>query len=113
MKMNILSRLRRMAFTAAAVAAGVVSCTSVSYAEPDYDTICKQFALVLQNAHYSRTRFSSAMYAKFLESYMQLVDPQQLYFTEEDAAMLRDKYATSFGDYLLAGRTRDFAEALH
>lgn len=113
MKMNILSRLRRMAFTAAAVAAGVVSCTSVSYAEPDYDTIGKQFALVLQNAHYSRTRFSSAMYAKFLESYMQLVDPQQLYFTEEDAAMLRDKYATSFGDYLLAGRTRDFAEALH
>lgn len=113
MKMNLLSRLRSMVFAASAAAAGVVSCTSVSYAEPDYDTIGKQFALVLQNAHYSRTRFSSEMYAKFLESYLQLVDPQQLYFTEEDVDKLRDKYATSFGDYLLAGRTRAFAEAMH
>ena len=47
MKMNLLSRLRSMVFAASAAAAGVVSCTSVSYAEPDYDTIGKQFALVL------------------------------------------------------------------
>lgn len=113
MKTTLLSRLRRLAFATVATVAGAVSCTSVSYAEPDYDTIGKQFALVLQNAHYSRTRFSGEMYAKFLESYLQLADPQQLYFTEEDVNMLRDKYATSFGDYLLAGRTRKFAEVLH
>lgn len=113
MKTTLLSRLRRLAFATVATVAGAVSCTSVSYAEPDYDTIGKQFALVLQNAHYSRTRFSGEMYAKFLESYLQLADPQQLYFTEEDVNVLRDKYATAFGDYLLAGRTRKFAEVLH
>lgn len=113
MKINLMSRVRSVALAASTLAAGVVSCTSVSYAEPDYDTIGKQFSLVLQNAHYSRTRFSSAMYAKFLESYLQCVDPQQLYFTQADVNRLRDRYATSFGDYLLAGRTRSFAEALH
>ena len=75
MKMTLKSRVRRFAFTAAAATAGVVSCSSVSYAEPDYDTIGKQFALVLQNAHYSRTRFSQDLYSQFLESYLQSVDP--------------------------------------
>ena len=45
-----------------AAAAALVSCTSVSYAEPDYDIIGKQFSLVLQNAHFSRARFSQEMY---------------------------------------------------
>ncbi len=102
-----------MALAVSAVAAGFVSCTSVSYAEPDYDTIGKQFALVLQNAHYSRTRFSAAMYDMFFESYIESVDPQHLYFTEGDVKALRAKYAKSFGDYLLAGRTRDLATALY
>ena len=39
MKINILSRLRSMALAVSAAAAGFVSCTSVGYAEPDYDTI--------------------------------------------------------------------------
>lgn len=113
MNMTLKSRVRRFALTATAAAAGVVSCSSVSYAEPDYDTIGKQFALVLQNAHYSRTRFSQQLYSQFLESYLQSVDPQKLYFTKADAEMLRDKYATSFGDYLLAGRTASLAKVLY
>ena len=102
-----------MALAVSAAAAGFVSCTSVGYAEPDYDTIGKQFALVLQNAHYSRIRFSEAMYEKFFESYLESVDPQHLYFTEEDVKALRAKYAGSFGDYLLAGKTRALAEVLY
>ena len=50
-----------------AAAAALVSCTSVSQAEPDYDIIGKQFSLVLQNAHFSRDRFSQDHYDKFLE----------------------------------------------
>ena len=46
--------------------AALVSCSSLSHAEPDYDIIGKQFSLVLQNAHFSRARFSQDMYEKFL-----------------------------------------------
>jgi len=111
---NSLSHwLRRLGSLAVVSAATLVSCTSVSKAEPDYDQIGKQFSLVLQNAHFSRERFSREMYEKFLDCYLQSLDPQHLYFTEEDVTALREKYASSFGDYMLAGQTTLLAEELY
>lgn len=103
-------RLGAMALTAAAA---LMSCTTVSHAAPDYDQIGKQFSLVLQNVHFSRTRFSMDLYEKFLECYLQNRDPQHLYFTRKDVEELRAKYAGSFGDYLLAGETRTLATELY
>lgn len=96
-----------------ASAAVLVSCSSISQAEPDYNQIGKQFSLVLQNAHYSRARFSQEMYERFLDCYLQSVDPMRLYFTQKDVDALRDKYAKSFGDYLLAGDTQTLAQELY
>lgn len=111
---NSLSHwLRRLGSLAVVSTATLVSCTSVSRAEPDYDQIGKQFSLVLQNAHFSRERFSREMYEKFLDCYLQSLDPQHLYFTEEDVTALREKYAASFGDYMLAGQTTLLAEELY
>lgn len=106
--------------------AALASCSSLTYADfpfsssvlssssqPDYDTIGKQFSLVLQNSHFSRARFTQEMYAQFLDCYMQSVDPQHLFLTQEDVAHLRDRYASSFGDYMLANQTTRLAEELH
>ncbi len=82
-------------------------------AEPDYDLIGKQFSLVLQNAHFSRERFTQEQYAKFLECYVQTQDPQHLFLSEDEVQKLRDLYATSFGDYLLANQTARLAEELY
>ena len=89
------------------------SCTGSSSAAPDYDLIGKQFSLVLQNSHFSRTRFSREMYNKFLECYLQLLDPHHLYFTQEDVDNLKAKYASQFGDYLLVGETTQLAKELY
>ena len=105
-------RARTRAFAMAAAAA-LVSCTSVSQAEPDYDIIGKQFSLVLQNAHFSRARFSQDMYQKFLECYVQSLDAQHLFLTQQDVEYLRKRYASSFGDYLLANQTTRLAEELY
>ena len=102
--------MRAMGVAAAAV---LVSCTSVSQAEPDYDIIGKQFSLVLQNAHFSRARFSQSMYEQFLECYLQTLDMQHLFLTQEDVNYLRERYASSFGDYLLANQTTRLAEELY
>lgn len=91
----------------------LASCSSVTQAEPDYNTIGKQFSLVLQNAHFSRARFTQEKYAEFLDNYIQSVDPQHLFLTQEDVAELRGRYATSFGDYLLANQTTRLAEELY
>ncbi len=96
-----------------ASAAVLVSCTGTTTAAPDYDLIGKQFSLVLQNAHFSRTRFSREMYEKFLECYLQLLDSQRLYFTQEDVDGLKEKYASQFGDYLLVGQTTQLAQELY
>ena len=93
--------------------AALVSCTSVGYAAPDYNMIGKRFAEVLQNSHFSRVKFSAGMYEKFLECYLQMIDPQHLYFTQEDVDGLRKKYGDSFGDYLLAGETAQLAQDLY
>ena len=107
---NWLVRTRALALAAAAALA---SCSSVSQAEPDYDIIGKQFSLVLQNAHFSRARFSQDMYQKFLECYVQSLDAQHLFLTQQDVEYLRKRYASSFGDYLLANQTTRLAEELY
>ncbi len=104
---------RRLGALAAAATAALVSFSSTGQAAPDYDQIGKQFSLVLQNAHFSRLRFSQDLYEKFLECYLQSIDPQHLYFTQADVNALQSKYASSFGDYLLAGETRALAVELH
>ena len=94
-------------------AAALVSCTSVSQAEPDYDIIGRQFSLVLQNAHFSRARFSQELYQQFLDCYLQSLDAQHIFLTQEDVNYLNERYASSFGDYLLANQTTRLAEELY
>ncbi len=103
----------RVRMLGAVAAAALVSCTSLSHAEPDYDIIGKQFSLVLQNAHFSRARFSQDMYQQFLDCYVQTLDSQHLFLTQEDVDFLNSNYASSFGDYLLANQTTRLAEELY
>ncbi|MBR1978712.1 MAG: carboxy terminal-processing peptidase [Akkermansia sp.] len=113
MKRTLTQWSRRIGAMLVASAAVLVSCTGTSTAAPDYDLIGKQFSLVLQNAHFSRTRFSREMYEKFLECYLQLLDSQRMYFTQEDVDALKEKYASQFGDYLLVGQTTQLAQELY
>ena len=104
------ARVRALGMVATAVLA---SCCSVTHAEPDYDVIGRQFSLVLQNAHFTRARFTLDMYQQFLECYLQSLDAQHLFLTQEDVDYLRERYGSSFGDYLLANQTVRLAEELY
>ena len=104
---------RKLKTLGVATMAALASCTTMGEAAPDYNQIGKQFSLVLQNFHFSRTPFSAEMYSKFLDCYLQSLDPQHLYFTQEDVEAMRRKYADSFGDYLLAADTTRLAEELY
>ena len=108
--LNSAKKLKALGITAMAALA---SCTSMGQAAPDYDLIGKQFSDVLQGLHFSRERFSAELYAKFLDCYLQSLDPQHLYFTQKDVDELHKKYADSFGDYLVSKQTKRLAEELY
>lgn len=112
--MNYLTQsVRKIKTLGVTALAALASCSTMGEAAPDYNQIGKQFSLVLQNLHFSRERFSAEMYSKFLDCYLQSLDPQHLYFTQEDVDTLRRKYADSFGDYLLAADTTRLAQELY
>lgn len=106
---NLINRM----CSAGLAAAALVSCTSLCHAQPDYDRVGKQFSLVLQNGHVSHERFTQELYARFLDNYIQTLDPQHIFLSQQDVDFLRDKYATSFGDYLLANQTVRLSEELY
>lgn len=112
MSWYIKSKVKAKVLGAVALTA-LMSCSGMSNAAPDYNQIGKQFSEVLQYSHFSRVKFSAEMYAKFLDCYLQSMDPQHLYFTQEDVEMLRKKYADCFGDYLLANETTQLAQELY
>ncbi len=91
----------------------LVSCTGQGQAAPDYNMVGECFAQLLQNSHFSRVRFSAELYAQFLDCYLQSIDPQHLYFTQEDVDALHQKYGDSFGDYLLHHETAKLAQELY
>lgn len=113
MNTTITRWMRRVRTVGAVAALALGAAAPLTQAAPDYDKVGKQFALLMQNAHFSHARFTQEMYARFLENYLQMQDPQHLFLTQEDVKALEDKYATSLGDYLLVGETTKLAEELY
>ncbi|MFM8363729.1 MAG: carboxy terminal-processing peptidase [Verrucomicrobiota bacterium] len=57
----------------------------------------------LQQAHYSREKLDDAMSAKLLATYLELLDYNKLYLTQEDVDEFTQKYGTALDDHILRG----------
>ena len=57
----------------------------------------------LQQAHYSREKLDDAMSAKLLATYLELLDYNKLYLTQEDVDEFTEKYGTHLDDMILRG----------
>ena len=112
MYQSLINGLKHVGMCAMSAAA-LVSCVTPAKAEPDYNSIGRQFSLIMQNAHFSQSRFSSALYKKFLEQYLQMQDPQRLFFTQQDVDRLMRRYGVEFGDFLIANQTETLARELN
>lgn len=70
-------------------------------------------SLLLQNFHFSRKEFSDELSGKFLETYLRKVDPNKIFFTQQDVDALKKKYGRELDDYLMSGQMMDAAQAMH
>lgn len=57
----------------------------------------------LEKGHYTRAKLDDEMSAKLLETYLQQLDYNRLYFTQEDIEEFRAAYATTLDDAILSG----------
>ena len=60
-------------------------------------------ASLLEQSHYSRQRFDQAMSSRFLDHYIEALDPQHLHFLQSDLAEF-EKFRTVLGDMTIARR---------
>lgn len=72
-------------------------------ATPDSGQIALAVARWLEHAHYSRHKLDSDMSVKLLTTYLESLDYNKLYFTQQDVDEFTEKYATLLDDELLSG----------
>src|ERR1700722_5385714 len=58
---------------------------------------------LLEQGHYSRQKLDAEMSKRILESYLENLDYNKLFFTQEDVDQFTQKYGASLGDSILLG----------
>jgi carboxyl-terminal processing protease len=69
----------------------------------DHGQIARAVSNWLEQAHYSRKKLDDAMSAKLLTTYLELLDYNKLYFTQEDVDEFTKKYANKLDDAIRSG----------
>ncbi|MEO7933372.1 MAG: carboxy terminal-processing peptidase [Chthoniobacterales bacterium] len=82
---------------------GVTLSTIQAASEPDNGQIALTVAKLLEQGQYTQTKLDDAMSSKVLDRYIEDLDYAKLFFTEDDVANFRKKYATQLDDDILLG----------
>ena len=98
--MNYFSRVLLAALLFAAVPLPRLAQAAAS---PDSGQIALAVARWLEQAHYSRHKLDSEMSAKLLTTYLEALDYNKLYFTQQDVDEFTKKYATNLDEAIFRG----------
>lgn len=79
---------------------GLVSCLSCS-AKTNFNVVGREMVLMLQNGHYAHLSFDDEMSKKIFYSYIETLDPNREYFTQNILKSLEEKYLTELDDLLI------------
>jgi carboxyl-terminal processing protease len=73
--------------------------------EPDPGQITVAVAKLLEGIHYSRQRLDDSMSERLLKNYLEALDYNHLFFTQEDVSAFNKAWSKKLDDEILAGRT--------
>jgi carboxyl-terminal processing protease len=74
-------------------------------AEPDPGQVTVAVARLLENVHYSKQRLDSELSKRLLRNYLDALDYNHLFFTQEDVDQFNAQWADKLDTEILAGRT--------
>lgn len=75
-----------------------LSLPPASQAEADFGDVAMRVAYMLRNRHYTRTNFDDAMSKRVFENYLEFLDYNRMYFTQEDIDEFTEKYETKLDE---------------
>lgn len=85
----------------------ILSAVPSAPAETNYGYIAMNVARMLENHHYSHQKFDETVSKKVLDGYLDLLDFNHIYFTQEDVDKFRDNYAGNLQNYILTSDNID------
>lgn len=98
----------------AASAAVFVGVTCSAFAQQaDFNEVGRQMAIMLQNSHFARLPFNAELSQRFLQDYLNDLDFQRLYFTQQDVDDFRTKYGDQLHTLLLHGNSLPAATEIY
>ena len=71
--------------------------------DTDLHSVLATVGQILEQAQYSQHKLDSSMGKQILESYLESLDPNKLFFTQEDVNQIRSAYGSSLDDDILLG----------
>lgn len=78
----------------------------------DLNLVGSEMVRMLQNGHYGRLAYDEKLGARFLNEYLEAIDPQKVYFTQEEVDVLTKNYGSRFHDLLTAGEALPIANQI-
>ncbi len=81
------------------------SAHSIKAQQADFNEVGRQMAIMLQNSHFARLPYDAELSRRFFEDYLEGLDFQKLYFTQEDVDGFQAKYADRLHTLLLQGKS--------
>jgi len=92
-------------------AAFVLSGSTASADETDFNDVGKWMSITLQNGHFERLPFSK-LSSRFLDHYLKTLDPGKVYFTRQDIVRFEKDYGDSLDDMLMKRECMTAATAI-
>ncbi|MDA7877069.1 carboxy terminal-processing peptidase [Akkermansiaceae bacterium] len=78
----------------------------------DLNLVGSEMVRMLQNGHYGRLAYDQKLGTRFLNEYLEAIDPQKVYFTQTEVDVLRKNYGSRFQDLLTAGEALPVAQQI-
>lgn len=83
----------------------IASSHVVKAQQADFDEVGKQMAIMLQNSHFARLPYDAQLGHRFFKGYLEGLDFQKLYFTQQDVDGFQVKYGDRLHTLLLQGKS--------
>jgi len=98
--------MKKISITALAVFFGLTANLVLAEEKPnaaDPHQVAITVGRLLEQGHYSRQKLDSEMSKRILATYLENLDYNKLFFTQEDIDQITQKYGTTLGDSILLG----------